>query len=64
MLATIVPSTAVSVRRLHDIGLTGWFVLLHLVPYIGSLVLLCAALVPGHSEANKYGSNPMLDEDR
>ena len=61
MLATIVPSIAVSVRRLHDIGLTGWFTLLHLVPYVGALVLLGAALVPGHSGENKYGSPPELD---
>lgn len=40
LLATIVPSIAVAVRRLHDTNRTGWWVLLPLVPYVLSVVLL------------------------
>ena len=61
LLATLVPSLTLSVRRLHDIGLSGWLLLLHLVPYIGSLVLLIAAMVPGRSEANRFGPDPKLE---
>ena len=36
----LVPALAVGARRLHDTGLSGWWQLLHLVPYLGGLVLL------------------------
>lgn len=56
-LLVLVPSLAVSVRRLHDIGMNGWWVLLNLVP-LGGLVLLyffCQDSQPGD---NAYGPNP------
>ena len=57
-LAIIVPSIAVSVRRLHDIDRTGWWVLIHLVPVIGSIVLLVFAVLDGTPGENRFGSNP------
>ncbi|MDR3210353.1 MAG: DUF805 domain-containing protein [Planctomycetota bacterium] len=45
-LATVIPGIAISVRRLHDIGRSGWWVLLPLIPIIGSLVLLYFYLLP------------------
>ena len=39
-LAILVPSLAVSVRRLHDIGKSGWFILISLIPIVGSIILL------------------------
>lgn len=39
-LATFLPSLGVSVRRLHDIGKSGWWVLLHLIPLVGWIILL------------------------
>src|SRR5689334_2064739 len=39
-LAIIIPGLAVSVRRLHDINRTGWWVLIALIPLIGAIVLL------------------------
>lgn len=59
-LATIVPSIAVSVRRLHDIGRTGWWVLISLIPLIGSIVLLVFACTDGESGDNEYGPNPKV----
>jgi uncharacterized membrane protein YhaH (DUF805 family) len=58
-LVTFVPALAVSVRRLHDIGKSGWWVLLHLIPLIGSLVLLYFCVQPTEPGANEYGPAPV-----
>jgi uncharacterized membrane protein YhaH (DUF805 family) len=57
-LAMIVPSLAVAVRRLHDIGRTGWWVLIGLVPLVGAIVLLVFALMDSQPGQNDYGPNP------
>ncbi len=57
-LAVFIPGLAVWVRRLHDVGKSGWFVFIVLIPLIGAiwiLVLLCTDSKPG---VNKYGPNP------
>src|SRR5215211_3026942 len=46
-LAILVPSLAVTVRRLHDIDRSGWWILIALVPLIGTIVLLVFALLEG-----------------
>lgn len=56
-LATIVPLIAVTVRRLHDCGQSGWLYLLALVPG-GGLVILIFALLPGTPQDNPYGPVP------
>ena len=59
-LATIIPCLAVGVRRLHDIGRSGWWQLLHLIPLIGSLVLIFAFfIIPSQDGENQYGRNPI-----
>ena len=57
-LAIIIPSIAVSVRRLHDIDRTGWWVLISLVPVIGTIVLLVFAASDGTPGENRFGPNP------
>ena len=57
-LAIIIPSIAVSVRRLHDIDRTGWWVLISLVPVIGAIVLLVFAVLDGTPGENRFGPNP------
>jgi uncharacterized membrane protein YhaH (DUF805 family) len=57
-LAILIPSLAVSVRRLHDIDRSGWWILIALVPLIGTIVLLVFALLEGTPGANRYGPNP------
>jgi uncharacterized membrane protein YhaH (DUF805 family) len=57
-LATLVPSIAVSVRRLHDIDRTGWWVLIGLVPLIGWIVLLVFHVQDSTPGTNRYGPNP------
>ncbi len=57
-LATLVPILALSVRRLHDIDRSGWWVLVYLAPLIGPIVLLVFALLDGTPGDNRYGPNP------
>ena len=54
VLALILPSLAVSVRRLHDIDRTGWWVLIWATA-IGTLVLIYWACLPGTSGSNRFG---------
>lgn len=58
MLAVFIPSISVMVRRIHDLGLSGWFYLLFFIPYVGSLILLVFALMPSQKSENKYGPVP------
>lgn len=44
-----------AVLRLHDLGISGWFGLLLLIPYVGILVSFLLALMPGKVEENEYG---------
>lgn len=58
-LAALIPSIAVTVRRLHDIGKSGWFFLLHLIPCgIGTLILLVFMCMDSQPGDNQYGPNP------
>ncbi len=62
VLAVFLPFWGVSVRRLHDIGKSGWYVFILLIPLIGSiwyLFLMCTDSQPG---SNQYGPNPKQDE--
>ena len=56
-LAVLVPSIAVGVRRLHDTGRSGWWMLLGLVPIVG-LVLLVFLALDGERGPNAYGPDP------
>jgi uncharacterized membrane protein YhaH (DUF805 family) len=53
----MLPLMAVTVRRLHDVGESGWWLLLYLVPLVGGLVML-AMLLGGSQDDNKYGAAP------
>lgn len=53
-LATLLPSLAVAARRLHDIGRSGWWLLLGFIPLIGALVLIYFMVLEGEGE-NRFG---------
>lgn len=57
-LIMLVPNLSVSVRRLHDIGKSGWYMFLGLIPLIGGLILLVWALMDSEPGENQYGKNP------
>lgn len=58
-IAIILPNIAVSVRRLHDLGRSGWWYLLVFVPVIGWLILLFWFIQPGTSGPNAHGPDPL-----
>jgi len=52
------PSLAVSVRRMHDVGKSGWFLLIALIPLVGAIWLLVLCFTEGTSGDNEYGADP------
>jgi uncharacterized membrane protein YhaH (DUF805 family) len=57
-LALLIPSLAVSVRRLHDVGKSGWWLLIGLVPLIGGIWLLVLMATDSTAGSNEYGPYP------
>jgi uncharacterized membrane protein YhaH (DUF805 family) len=55
-----VPSIAVTIRRLHDIGKSGWWYCIAFVPFIGGLILLVLTLLDSEPDRNQYGPNPKV----
>jgi uncharacterized membrane protein YhaH (DUF805 family) len=58
LLAVIIPSLAVGVRRLHDVGKSGWMILISLIPIIGAIWLLVLFVTDSNPGENQYGANP------
>lgn len=58
MVIVALPSLALGVRRLHDSGRSGWWMLVSLVPFIGVVALLVLMVLPGTSGPNEYGPDP------
>ena len=58
LLGVLLPGIAVQVRRLHDTNRNGWWVLIGIVPLIGSLVLLFLSALDSQPGGNQYGPNP------
>lgn len=54
-LVMILPYTALTVRRLHDINLSGYFILLSLIPSVGPVVLMCMLMAKPYPGMNRYG---------
>jgi uncharacterized membrane protein YhaH (DUF805 family) len=61
-VAHVIPGLAVSVRRLHDVGKSGWFMFISLIPIIGGIWLLVLMCTDGDSSENAYGPSPKLVE--
>lgn len=58
LLGALVPGFAVSVRRLHDTGRSGWFLLVGLIPFVGGIVLLIFQCGDSQPQPNAYGPSP------
>lgn len=61
-LCMFIPGLAVSVRRLHDIGKSGWNFLFILIPLVGAVVLLIWFCKEGERRGNAWGLDPKKDE--
>lgn len=66
-VVTLPPSISLTVRRLHDINLSGWFtlyMLIMLIPVIGEAIAIIISIVigvvQGSAESNKFGENPVI----
>lgn len=57
-LAVLIPGLAVAVRRLHDVGKSGWMILISLIPLIGVIWLLVLMVTESTPGENQYGQNP------
>ena len=57
-LAVLLPALGVAIRRLHDIGRTGWWILIGFIPLIGLIVLLIFFVKDSQPGDNQYGPSP------
>lgn len=57
-IAAMVVGIQISVKRLHDIGWSGWLLLLGLIPVVGSIFQLLTFLLPGSTGSNRFGAPP------
>lgn len=57
-LLVLIPALAVGVRRLHDTGRSGWWLLISLIPVVGTIILIVFLATDGQPGDNQYGSNP------
>lgn len=57
-LGLMIPTLAVTTRRLHDTGRSGWWQLISLVPYVGGFVVLVFCILEGNPGPNQYGPDP------
>ena len=54
-IVMIIPGVALSIRRMHDIGKSGWYLLMGLIPLAGPIILLVYACTASQTEANQWG---------
>ena len=59
-LAVLLPTIGVGIRRLHDIGKSGWWLLIGLIPLIGAIVLIVFFVKDSQPGENQYGPNPKM----
>jgi len=62
-VAAFVPLLTVSVRRLHDLDRTGFWLLAGFIPFVGSLILLYFMILPSEIGSNTYGPDPNGDTE-
>lgn len=60
-LALLLPSLGISVRRMHDVGRSGWWILINFIPLIGSIIYLYFAAQPSQPVPNNWGGVPNLE---
>ena len=61
-LVALLPGISVSVRRMHDIGKSGWWLWIGLIPLVGAIVLLVFACTEGTRGPHMYGDDPKAGE--
>lgn len=59
-LAIMIPSLSVTVRRLHDVGKSGWWIFISLIPFIGGIWLFILTITDSQPGENTYGPSPKM----
>ena len=62
-LGLFIPNLAVSIRRLHDIGKSGWMILVGIIPIVGIIWLIVLFATDSQPDRNEYGPNPKSMND-
>lgn len=57
-LLTLLPNLAVGARRLHDSGKSGWWLLIGLIPFIGTIILIVFFCLDSEEGDNRFGASP------
>ena len=57
-LAVLIPGIALGIRRLHDLNLSGWLMLLCLIPVVNVIAVFLLCVIEGNQYDNQYGSAP------
>ena len=58
LLVMFLPSLSLMVRRFQDVGLSGWFVILTLIPFAGAVFAFVMSVLPSQQGANRFGDHP------
>jgi len=58
VLAVLIPGLAAGIRRLHDTGKSGWYILISLIPFVGAIILIVWTVQAGNPGSNQYGPPP------
>ena len=61
-LALMLPTWAVSARRMHDTNRSGWWVLISLIPILGGIVFMIMAALEGTKGNNRFGPDPLASD--
>lgn len=62
-LAILIPSIAVTVRRLHDSDRSGFWVFINFVPYVGGLAIIVLMCLNGTPGSNRFGEDPLASSN-
>ncbi len=57
-LVFLIPNLAVGVRRMHDVGKSGWYLLMSLIPFVGWILVIVKLCTDSEPGTNMYGENP------
>ena len=57
-LAILLPGLGLGIRRMHDVGKSGFWLLINLIPLVGTIIYLVFCATPGDAGANAYGPDP------
>ena len=63
LLGVLIPSSAVTFRRLHDTGKSGWWLLINMIPAVGTLVFFIILILDSQPGENQYGPYPKSEQE-